>query len=77
MILKIKSDKGTMGLRIKSVNGDNAIEDKQRTQGNNNITNHKKFKDAHDIDKNITEIIRDNEELDNTIKKIIENGIEE
>ena len=42
------------------------------------ITIAKKFKkDVHDIDKNITEAIRDNEELNNTIEKIIERGIDD
>ena len=34
-------------------------------------------KDAHDIEKNIATIVQDHEELNNTIKKIIENGIKD
>jgi hypothetical protein len=36
-----------------------------------------KFKDVHDNNKNLTEIVRNNEELENTISKIIENDTED
>ena len=42
-----------------------------------NIITAKNKKYMHDIEKDIAKIVRDNEELDNTIKRIIENGIEE
>ena len=46
--------------------------------GAENIITAKKFKkDVHDINKSIAEVVRDNEELNDTIKKIIENGIKD
>ena len=67
------SDKGTRLLRMKSDKGTKLL--RMEDKGNINFKNPKTFKDAHDIDKNITEAIRDNEELNNTIKKITEKGI--
>ena len=50
---------------------------RQKPKGSNIITADKKQKDMHYIDKNIAEVIRDNEELNITIKKIIDSGIKD
>ena len=50
--------------------GDNDTEDK-KGQGNINIVDHKKLKDTDAINKIIEEIIKNNEELENTIDKMI------
>ena len=50
----------------------------EKLEKEGNIITEKKFKkDVHDINRNIAEVIRDNEEPNNTIKKIIENGMKE
>ncbi len=50
---------------------------RQTPNGSNIINENKKKKDMHNIDKNIAEVIRDNEELYVTIKKFIDNGIKD
>ena len=85
----LREDNGVRQMVIEGRQGNIAVMHKGKLdrQGNiitakkleeRNIITAKKFKkDVHDINKNIAEVIRDNEELNDTIKKIIENGMKD
>ena len=58
--------------------GNIVVMHKEKLEKERNIITDKKFmKDEHNIKKNIAEVIRDNEELNVTIKRIIENGMKD